>query len=294
MTMSDFLSVLHQVCGPDAWQPRDEDDRCYRMTLLALAIACMPPHLRRYSDRLELTSCCICGFDTASSIRASHRGTCVYLLLRLPTLPHHCLRVRQYLHRVWAETKTAVALEMEFDDTHVVMAHMQQYPDGEYCHAGALVEVLLELEETKAPSWNMTELLAWIMLLPRQGQQASLQSLLHTSLSQPLPSPPPATTPVTTTQAVPPTPMTATQAATTPLPPPTASQENDHVKRQMLIDEAFKLTLPSRCKVCYRAEANALINDCGHLFICSVCAETQDKCSVCTTCITDIVKVYRS
>ena len=82
---------------------------------------------------------------------------------------------------------------MDFCYTHVVMAYMRQYPDGGYRHAGALVEVLIDLEEKRIPTWDMTELLVWIMLLPPpvtgqvSSRQTSLTSLLHSSLSRPLP-----------------------------------------------------------------------------------------------------------
>ena len=182
--MTDFLHVLHQVCGPEAWEPESESDTSYRMALLALALISLPPHLHRQSDRRHHRTCCICGYDTAMSLRESHRSTCVILLLSTPTRPDHAVHVRQYLYRVWEKVQTVVALEMEFKTIHVIMAHMRQYPDGGYRHAGALVDVLVDLEEAKVPAWNAAPLLTWIASLPHH-------------LRAPRPGTPPTATPTT-------------------------------------------------------------------------------------------------
>ena len=279
--MREFLDALGQTCGTEVWMPRQQEDSYYRMALLAQCVMTTPSHLRYLRDReqLRLSSCPACGTAYTSSIRSSHTETCSYRLLRFRTQPQHTLRIRHYLQRQWRQTKTDVALEMGYHPCHVVMAYMQQYPDGRYCHAGALVEALLEVEESRAPTWDVTEMIAWFLLSPPTAATRA--------------APPKCTMPSVTTPhpPIPSTTISTAQGATAATPPFT---ENAESRKQKLVNEAFELTLPTRCKVCYRAEANALIMDCGHVFVCDRCIKAQDKCPICMGRITEVVRVYRA
>ena len=271
--------------------PRQQEDSYYRMALLAQFVVTTPSHLRHLRDREQrrLTSCPSCNTAYKPSTRSSHTDTCSYLLLCYPTRSQHTLRIRQYLQRQWAQTKTYVALEMGYHPSHVLMAHMQQYPDGKYEHAGALVEALLEVEETRAPTWDVKEMIEWFVISPPPSVTTPQTSTMQTTVTS-------ATIPHTfstqspTSDSYTPAPISTPQGATAAVP----HTEDAYSRKQKLVNEAFKLSLPMRCKVCYRAETNALILDCGHMFACYSCVTTQDKCLICLGRITEVVKVYRA
>ena len=278
--------MLGQMCGTEVWMPRQQEDSYYRMALLAQFVVTTPSHLRRRRDReqLRLTSCPTCGNVCKISLRRSHTDTCSYPLLCLPTRSQHTARIRHYLQRQWAQTKTDVALEIGHHPSHVLMAYMRHYPDGKYQHAGALVEALIELEETKAPTWDVTEMIErFVLSRPLSTTQAALPKQTVASMTTPLLQPF-----SRCRTSAPSTTISTPQGATAVLRP-----QDTEPRKQKLLNEAFDLYLPLRCKACNKTEANALIIDCGHVFICDSCAKTQDKCPICLGRITEVVRVYR-
>ena len=76
-------------------------------------------------------------------------------------------------------------------------------------------------------------------------------------------------------------------------PPSTALSPDTTTRHKELVEEAFELSVSTRCKACYRAEANMLLIDCGHLSLCATCCRRQTRCPLCLLAFTDFVRVYR-
>ena len=119
-----------------------------------------------------------------------------------------------------------------------------------------------------------------LRFLPRQisvisSPQRHLELLLLQSVTSTVTSP---VTPVVTSKSRPWTKLfrrknasTRTQSLQRLLLTPTATPPTS-ARHQELVNEAFDLSLPLRCKACNKTEANALIIDCGHIFLCmTVC-----------------------
>ena len=183
-----------------------------------------------------------------------------------------------------------MALEFKYDPWLIIIATLRNYPDRTYRDAGELVEAVLSLEEAHIPTWNAQTVIDWFSSLP------------------PLP---PTKPPVTPTPEPPATPTPSETSAPPPSPPETSTYATEiststttslgaaatpptSTRHQELVKEAFDLSLPLRCKACNKAKANALIIDCGHIFLCTDCVPTQETCPVCLTGITEFIKVYRS
>lgn len=48
------------------------------------------------------------------------------------------------------------------------------------------------------------------------------------------------------------------------------------------------------CKICMNALIETVFLPCGHTFACRVCAETCEKCPVCTTLLTGKTQIFMS
>ena len=267
---SDLITLLHQVCGTELADITKDSLDPFTF-LLARFFAVTPPQLWRLHQRNEaqLTSCPTCDTPYVSSILHSHSDTCAYLPLCFPVRRETVSHILHYLQKHWKQTKTTVVLEMNYHPCHVIMAYMQLYPYHFYKHAGKLVEALLHLEDIQAPTWDVTHALEWM-------------TTSNTSSS---------------TELIPPVFRFSTQTPSTSI---SQSTHHEHrqassmsERKQTLVNETFKLALSTRCKVCYKAEANALALECGHLFLCISCIPSQKTCPICCSPIVEYMKVFR-
>ena len=145
------------------------------MIVLAQFLIKTPPYLWQFSSRRTLKACPTCGQTTTSTLFLSHTPYCPYRVLCLPMQAQRIDQLCHYLRTRWRETKTYVVLEMGHHPCHVMMAYMKYYPMEKYRHAGALVEVLLDLEEAKIPTWDVNYLIEWLLAaLPLDFQSYSL------------------------------------------------------------------------------------------------------------------------
>ena len=58
--------------------------------------------------------------------------------------------------------------------------------------------------------------------------------------------------------------------------------------------ETLNLFMKSRCKVCYKNEANLLSIRCKHMALCLSCFKECSECPVCDLAIRGYVKVYHA
>ena len=318
-----LMSYLFQACGLEVYNLHDRDVK-ERPLLLARYLATTPLSQWRWEQREHLSSCPTCGQPTANSIRQSHTETCTYLPLCFALVTRHVDHLERYMSREWRTTRTRVALEFGYDPWLIIIATLRKYPDRSYSNAGELVEAIMSLEEAHIPTWNAKALINdFTRVRPLPPTPARTSTATPSGSSTPTPSGTTAsgsstlTPPGATAAAGPsaPTPAEVSDPTTTPRgaaaapvkpsvsnrlkslqrllfnpTPPTPTT----ARQQELVKEAFDLSLPSRCKVCAKAEATAMIVDCGHVFLCIDCVRTRRSCPVCLTNITDFVKVYRA
>ena len=315
------MVYLSQACGLEVYD-LGHVDLTDRPLLLARYLATTPLTLWRWRQREPLSSCPTCSRPYSYSLRESHTETCPYLALCLPLVKRHVNHIARYLSREWRKTRTQVALEFKYDPWLIIIATLRNYPDHTYRDAGELVEAVLSLEEAHIPTWNAQTVIDWFSTLPPLPptpaptlKPPTAPPAVSTPSGASAPTPPGASA---SGSSAPTTTSPEAAASTTPtlgaVAPPVTSKPSvssrlkslqcrlfkpakttpTSARKQELVKEAFDLSLPSRCKVCTKAEATAMIVDCGHAFVCLDCIRTQASCPVCLTDITDFVKVYRA
>ena len=295
MSSVDFLSLLDYVCGNELLLRQQDEFLFYRMTLLPRFLLTTPTNLWSRCERVKacLTICPTCGHEykavaaTAAASSSSfanthnHSNNCVYQQLCLPRNYHQEKGiVRKFLRQRWHQTKTEVALEMGFHPSHIISAYMHRFPNNNhpnYRHAGELVEVLLDLEETKSPSWDVTELMAWFLLAP------DISTL----------PPPPSSSSVKRRSTKTTTHLQQRLFDSIMPPGATAAATSTTTTKDDLVNETLRLVAMVRCKICFYQEANILTLHCGHVFLCTDCSQRQKQCPVCREHIVSKIKVYR-
>ena len=320
-----LMSYLSQACDLEVYSLM-HTDLINRPLLLARYLATTPLTLWRWRQRQHLSSCPTCSRPYSYSLRESHTETCPYLALCFPLKYRHVKHIARYLSREWPTTRTRVALEFKYDPWLIIIATLRNYPDRTYRDAGELVEAVLSLEEAHIPTWNAQTVIDWFSSLPPLPPPTTPPvtptpeppaTPTPSETSAPPPSPPETSTyateiststttslgaaaaaaqsvtPVVTSKSRRKNRSTRTQSLQRLLLTPTATPPTS-ARHQELVKEAFDLSLPLRCKACNKAKANALIIDCGHIFLCTDCVPTQETCPVCLTGITEFFKVYRS
>ena len=152
--------------------------------------------------------------------------------------------------------------------SHIISAYMQIFPNTNhpnYRHAGELVEVLLDLEETKSPSWDVTELMAWFLLAP------DISTL----------PPPPSSSSSVKRRSTKTTTHLQQRLFDSIMPPgATAAATSTTTTKDDLVNEALRLVAKVRCKICFYQEANILTLHCAHVFLCTDCAQRQKPTSM--------------
>ena len=299
-TVQNHQSLIADICGEAVCRCRQNNTnlhaKYYRMVLLARFLLITHPNLWRWKDRndIQYITCPTCG----AADYYQHQTDCLFKQLCNPhsCRQHQCNKQSQtegeeeevrcihlFLRQQWLQTKTDVALEMGHHPSHILMAYLRHYPPSftavHYRHAGELVVFLLDLEEQKTPTWDdVSELIAtWFQppipsSITRKGQALF-------KLNGAIPGSAAVRNTVRVRQSVSNT--------------PAAAITTEDKYKQTLLNEAFQLYLPTRCKVCFRTEANILTLECGHLFLCHNCARNQEKCPVCGEVIRTRVTIYR-